>query len=101
VCKNWAYTNADGVATFTNAYLNKAGGYILTFKTVGAQTTTNSVNNSPLTVNAGTEPSSALFNVKNGTADSTGCSGANVFVYDTSKSPADQSLPPVPSGLSP
>ena len=101
VCKNWAYTNSDGVATFKNAYLNKAGGYTLTFKTVGAQTKTNSVINSPLTVNAGTEPSSALFNVKNGTADSTGCSGANVFVYDSTKSPADQSLPPVPSGLSP
>jgi len=101
VCKNWAYTNSDGVATFTNAYLNKAGGYILTFKTVGAQTTTNSVNNSPLTVNAGTEPSSALFNVKNGTPNSADCSGTNVFVYDPTKPADQQSLPPVPSGLSP
>jgi hypothetical protein len=101
VCKNWAYTNTDGIATFTNAYLNKAGGYILTLKTVGAQTTTNSVDNSPLTVNAGTEPSSALFNVKNGTPNSADCSGANVFVFDPTKPADQQSLPPVPPGLSP
>ncbi len=101
VCKNWAYTDTSGVATFRNAYLNKAGGYILTFKTVGAQTTTHSVDNSPLTVNAGTEPSSALFNVKNGTADSTGCTGTNVFVFDPTKPANQQSLPPIPPGLSP
>jgi hypothetical protein len=98
VCKNWAYTDTDGVATFRNAYLNKAGGYTLTFKTVGTKTTTGT---NDLTVAAGTEPSSSLFNVKNGTADSTGCSGANVFVYDSTKSPADQTLPDVPAGLSP
>ena len=98
VCKNWAYTDAAGVATFRNAYLNKAGGYTLTFKTVGTKTTTG-VND--LTVAAGTEPSSALFNVKNGTPNTSDCSGTNVFVFDPTKPADQQNLPPVPSGLSP
>jgi hypothetical protein len=98
VCNNWAYTDATGVATFRNAYLNKAGGYILTFKTVGAKTTTG-VND--LTVAAGTEPSSALFNVKNGTPNTSDCSGTNVFTFDPTKPADQQNLPPVPPGLSP
>jgi hypothetical protein len=101
VCKNWAYTNPNGIATFTNAYVSKAGGYTVIFKTVGAQTTTNSVNNSPLTVNAGAEPSSVLFNVKNGTANTGDCSGTNVFVFDPTKPADQQNLPSVPPGLSP
>jgi hypothetical protein len=101
VCKNWAYTNADGIATFTNAYVSKAGGYIVIFKTVGAQTTTNSVNNSPLTVNAGAEPSSALFNVKNGTPTSSDCVFPKAFTFDPTQPADKQNLPPVPPGLSP
>ncbi len=101
VCKNWAYTDANGLATFRNAYVSKAGGYIVIFKTVGAQTTTNSVSNSPLTVNAGTEPSSALFNVKNGTPISSDCVFPNAFTFDPTKPADQQNLPPVPPGLSP
>ena len=98
VCKNWAYTDPNGVATFRNAYLNKAGGYILTFKTVGTKTTTGT---NDLIVDAGTEPSSALFNVKNGTPNTDDCSGTNVFTFDPTKPADQQNLPPVPSGLSP
>lgn len=102
VCKNWAYTDPTGLATFRNAYVSKSGGYILVFKTVGAQTTTNSVNNSPLTVNAGTEPSSPLFNVKNGTPTTSDCTFPNTFTFDPTLRPDQQTLPPIPAnGLSP
>jgi hypothetical protein len=40
ICDNWDYTNADGVASFPKAYLNKAGGYTITTRTAGALTLT-------------------------------------------------------------
>lgn len=81
VCKNWAYTDANGVATFTNAFLNKAGGYTLRFRTAGTQVST-SAGDTPLAIAAGTQPFSALFNVKNGSFDATGCTGNNVYTGD-------------------
>lgn len=77
-CKNWAYTDAQGVATFTNAFLNKAGGYTVRFKTAGTQVAT-SAGNTPLQAEPGTQPFSALFNVKNGSFDPNGCTGNNIY----------------------
>src|SRR5262249_20857288 len=64
VCNNWAYTDANGKASFPNMYLNKAGGYTLTFKTlaeVAGGITTNF-----------TAQKTGLFNVKNGTVPNDG-----------------------------
>jgi hypothetical protein len=77
-CKNWAYTDANGVATFTNAFLNKSGGYTLRFRTAGTQVST-SAGDTPLAVAPGTQPFSELLNVKNGTFDPAGCTGNNVY----------------------
>ena len=100
VCNNWAYTNDQGIATFPNAYLNKAGGYTLVFKTVGADFSQSSAPGTPQTP-AGTAPTSSLFNVKNATLPSgaTGCSPSNPinsFIYQPALGPDGQSLPPPP-----
>lgn len=87
VCNNWAYTDATGKATFTNMYLNKAGGYTLVFKTL-AQVSGGIGTNF-------TAGNTALFNVKNGTVPNDGgCTGTNVFIFDPSKT--TQVLPPPP-----
>lgn len=64
-CNNWAYTDASGVASFTNAFVNKAGGYTITTRSVGA--TDNSVPDVTLpTVPPSAPLLSPLINVKNG-----------------------------------
>jgi len=94
-CNNWAYTDASGKATFTNLYLNKSGGYTLTYKTLAEVAPTlagggHGVNSTRLTT-----LKTALFNVKNGTPPSDGgCSGQNVFIFDPNA--AIQTLPPPP-----
>jgi len=106
VCNNWAYTSAEGIAKFPNAYLNKAGGYTLIFKTLGVNFSVQSPPGTPQ-ISAGTAPTSNLFNVKNGTvANDNGCStGApdpatgdptpiNSFIYNASAGPNGQTLPP-------
>ncbi len=62
ICNNWAWTNADGVAQFPTAYLNKAGGYTIIARTTG----TSSVNGDIPLVPAGQSVLSPLVNVKNG-----------------------------------
>jgi hypothetical protein len=103
VCNNWAYTNDQGVALFKNAYLNKAGGYVLTFKTVGTAAS-NSAPSTPQT-SAGQQPTSALFNVKNGTVpDDNGCSTSspiNAFVFKLNVPVGQQVLPPNDQGPPP
>jgi len=61
VCNNWDWTDANGVAQFSAAYLNKSGGYTMIAKTIG----TNSNTGIP-SVPAGTSALSPLINVKNG-----------------------------------
>jgi hypothetical protein len=61
ICNNWAWTNANGVAQFPAAYLNKSGGYTIIAKTDG----TSSNPNIPA-VPAGISVLSPLVNVKNG-----------------------------------
>jgi hypothetical protein len=68
VCNNWAYTGKDGIARFTMAFLNKAGGYTVTTRSAGA------VDNSVAGVTLPTVPASdpllsPLFNVKNNVAN--------------------------------
>jgi hypothetical protein len=64
-CNNWAYSDANGRITFPTAYLNKAGGYTITIKTVGTDVSSSAASTPPLP--PGKQPTSALFNVKNGT----------------------------------
>jgi hypothetical protein len=64
MCNNWAYTRPDGVVAFTNAFLNKAGGYTVFTHSIGA------ADNSAAGVQLPSVPASAplvspLFNVKN------------------------------------
>jgi hypothetical protein len=67
VCNNWAYTNANGVAQFPTAYLNKAGGYTMVSKTTGTSSKPGVVPNADLpSVPAGSSVNSPLINVKNG-----------------------------------
>jgi hypothetical protein len=61
VCNNWAWTNADGVAQFPAAYLNKAGGYTMIARTDGTNT-----NSDIPSVPEGRSALSPLINVKNG-----------------------------------
>jgi hypothetical protein len=68
VCNNWDYTDKDGVATFLNAFMNKAGGYTVTTRSAGA------VDNSQAGITLPTVPAaeplvSPLFNVKNNAAN--------------------------------
>lgn len=64
-CNNWAYSDANGRITFPTVYLNKAGGYTITIKTVGTDVSSSAASTPPLP--PGKQPTSALFNVKNGT----------------------------------
>jgi hypothetical protein len=83
VCNNYAYTDVNGVANLSKAYLNKAGGYTITTRVAGALTL-----NIPGvgTVTVPTVPASAplkspLINVKNDTSkqppDTFGCPSFN------------------------
>jgi hypothetical protein len=67
MCNNWAYTNATGVATFTNAFLNKSGGYTVTTYSAGATDLTAIVQLPQ--VPPSTPVVSPLFNVKNGSGN--------------------------------
>jgi len=62
VCNNWAWTNANGVAQFPAAYLNKSGGYTMVARTIGTTS-----NGGIPSVPAGISVLSPLINVKNGT----------------------------------
>jgi hypothetical protein len=85
ICNNWAYTNANGVAQFPAAYLNKSGGYNILSKTTGTSSKPGVVLNAELpTVPAGSSVISPLVNVKNG-------SQGQCVTYH----PGD-ALPPVP-----
>ncbi len=94
VCNNWAKSDANGRFTFTNAFLNKAGGYNLTVKTVGTQVD-NSAEGAPR-VPPGQQPATALFNVKNGTISSAAaCQPPNAYP-GTGAIPSQDGPPPVP-----
>jgi hypothetical protein len=67
VCNNWAYTNANGVAQFPVAYLNKAGGYTMVSKTTGTSSKPGVTGSELPSVPPGSSLNSPLINVKNGT----------------------------------
>jgi len=78
VCNNWAYTGKDGIAKFTTAFINKAGGYTITTRSAGA------VTNSPAGVDlpsvpAGAPANSPLVNVKS-TSSTLSCGTNGTFV---------------------
>lgn len=79
VCNNWAFSDATGTFSFPLAYVNKAGGYTITVKTVGTDTSSSASGTPQL--GPGTQPTSPLFNVKNAsTTSGTGCSDkSNAF----------------------
>jgi hypothetical protein len=66
ICHNWVYSDEKGEFVFNEAVLNKAGGYVVTFKSPGAGEP-GSAQNAPNAVPAGFVTTN-LFNVKNGTA---------------------------------
>lgn len=70
LCNNWAYTDANGVASLPKAYLNKAGGYTITTKSAGALTitTANGIEVSVPTVPPSDPQNSPLINIKNDTS---------------------------------
>ena len=95
VCNNWAKSDPDGRFTFTNAFLNKSGGYTLTVKTVGTQVD-NSAEGAPR-VPPGQQPGTALFNVKNGTIGSAAaCQPPNAYPGPPAQIPSQEGPPPVP-----
>ena len=67
ICNNWAYTGKDGIAAFTNAFVNKAGGYTITTRSAGAVTNNPAGVDIP-TVPAGAPVNSPLVNVKSSTS---------------------------------
>jgi hypothetical protein len=67
MCNNWAYTNADGIAQFPNAFFNKAGGYTVIAKTTGTVSKFDVTGNELPGVPPGRSLLSPLLNVKNGT----------------------------------
>jgi hypothetical protein len=88
VCNNWAYSDDQGKITFPHAFLNKSGGYTLVVQTVG------SASGAP-SLPPGKQPTSALFNVKNGTvASASDCVAPNVFTSGTLPPPPGP--PPIP-----
>ena len=93
VCNNWAKSDADGRFTFTNAFINKSGGYILTVKTVGTQVT-NSAEGAPK-VPPGQQPATDLFNVKNGPIGSAAACQPPNFYPGTGTPPSQDGPPPV------
>lgn len=67
ICNNWAYTNANGLAQFPAAYLNKSGGYNIISKTTGTSSKPGVVPDAELpSVPPGSSVISPLINVKNG-----------------------------------
>lgn len=87
VCNNWAYSNDQGTITFPNAFLNKAGGFTLVVRTVGTDQQSSASGTPPLP--PGQQPTSALFNVKNGAVGAqSDCQYPNAFT-----DPATQLLP--------
>lgn len=81
VCNNWAYTGKDGIAAFTNAFLNKSGGYTVTTHSAGAVKNNQAGVDLP-TVPAGTDVNSPLINIKSavGTASCTANGNSGTFV---------------------
>jgi hypothetical protein len=73
ICNNYAFTNADGIAQFPQAYLNKAGGYTIFAFTTGTVSKPGVGEGETPTVPAGQSLPSGLVNVKNGTQGA--CSG--------------------------
>lgn len=91
ICNNWAYTNADGLAQFPQAFLNKSGGYTIVAQTTGTVSKPDVVEGGEApAVPAGSSVASPLVNVKNATL--TSC--PNVY------SPGDSlPTPPGPNGF--
>jgi hypothetical protein len=65
ICHNWVYSNENGEFVFDEAVLNKAGGYVVTFKSPGTFQD-KSAPNAPEVDPVGFVTTN-LFNVKNGT----------------------------------
>jgi hypothetical protein len=87
VCNNWAYSDDQGKITFPNAFLNKAGGFTIVVRTVGTDEQSSATDTPPLP--PGQQPTSTLFNVKNGTVGAqSACLYPNAFT-----DPATQLLP--------
>jgi len=100
VCNNWAYTDATGKATFTHAYLNKAGGYTLTYKTLAEVAKTINGGGQGAKSTSFAALVTGLFNVKNGTVPGDGgCSGSNVFIYNPTAEIQTLPAPPGPPPL--
>jgi hypothetical protein len=81
VCNNWAFSDATGTFSFPLAYVNKAGGYTITVKTVGTDVSNggSSAGGTPQ-LPPGQQPTTPLFNVKNAsTTSGTGCDKPNAF----------------------
>ena len=72
ICNNWAYTNANGIAQFPAAFLNKAGGYTIIARTTGTISKPNAELGDAPSVPAGSSVTSPLINVKNGTISACG-----------------------------
>ncbi len=66
VCNNYAYTDADGIATFTNVFVNKSGGYTFTTRSAGAVNITSPVSVELPKVPPSTPLNSPLVNIKSG-----------------------------------
>ena len=78
MCNNWDYSDENGKFEFTNAFLNKAGGYTVEFLTPGTAVDL-SAPGTPQIAPIPT-PITTLFNVKNGPiADPSQCTGVNVY----------------------
>jgi hypothetical protein len=93
VCNNWAFSDATGAFSFPLAYVNKAGGYTVTVKTVGTDVSNggSSAGGTP-PLGPGQQPTSPLFNVKNAsTTSGTGCDKPNAFTAGD----------PIPTGSAP
>jgi hypothetical protein len=78
VCNNWVYSDENGRFVFTNAFVNKSGGYTIEFLSPG----TNEGSSAPGTpsVDPIPTPITDLFNVKNGPIrNPSQCTGANVY----------------------
>jgi hypothetical protein len=79
VCNNYAYTNKNGVAAFTSAFLNKAGGYTITTRSAGASA--NNVAGDLPTVPPSDPLNSPLINVKNNSGNPS-CGTPFVPIFD-------------------
>jgi hypothetical protein len=94
VCNNWAYSDGDGRFTFTNAFVNKAGGYNVTVRTVGTSADSSAPGTPRLP--PGTQPTTGLFNVKNGPiGNEAHCAAPNAFI-EGDELPNPPGPPPVP-----